>query len=690
MRRIFLRESARHFPYNQAIEQPRKWTMTRGLRITSLLCALLVLLPGAVGAMPDDPELALKSELCRGGHGLLAGRAPTQRDYDWDILHADILYAPDFGSQSLAGSVRFECRAETDGLAELLLDFADAMSVLAARHDGAPAAHTHAADRITLTLNSTLAAGQLFEIEVDFAGSPVATGFGSFVWSEHDGIDLLATLSEPEGSRDWWPCKDVPDDKFTADVRYRVPVAFSAPGPGLLQSVTDHGDGTHTWHWHESYPINSYLIAMTVTNYAHYTDSFTSPRGYTVPIENYVFPENYANSVEDLSITPLAFAIMDSLFGEYPFKDEKYGHATFLFGGAMEHQTCSSMGNVLLNGVHSHDRIVMHELAHQWFGNAVTLADWENVWLNEGFARYCDGLWVEYNEGSSGLGQHMTVLTHMPNFEGPVYNNPVPFSQTVYNKGAWVLHMLRYMLGDEVFYGALNHYYQQHLHGNAHTTDLRADLEAYTGLDLSTFFAQWVYGENRPVYEWGWSVDGLPGDRRVVIELAQVQTDAGLFDTLVPMRLHTSGGAIDLRLTNDQWRQHYIIELGAAEPLALLFDPDEWLLENNSQVPFDPVAVDDAAAPAYADGLRGNYPNPFNPATRIAFSLAEAGPARLTIHDVRGRLLRVLADDRREAGPHSLHFDGLDDRGRTLPSGVYLARLKTRSGASTHRMTLLE
>jgi aminopeptidase N len=666
------------------------------VRTVLALAAILALTPVVGGAesavsVQADPLIDMKSKLCRGGHGLLAGRAPTQRDHDWDILHADILYAPDFTSQSLSGSVRFECRAETDGLSAVLLDFDDSMSVLATRHDGAPAAHTHAGDRITLTLNTTLAAGQLFEIEVEFAGSPISSGFGSFGWSDHDGVDLLATLSEPEGARDWWPCKDVPDDKFTADVRYRIPVEFSAPGPGLLQSVTDHGDGTHTWHWLESYPINSYLIAMTVTNYAHYTDWFTSPRGYTVPIENYVFPENYDNSVEDLSITPLAFTIMDSLFGEYPFKDEKYGHATFHFGGAMEHQTCTSMGNVLLQGVHSHDRIVMHELAHQWFGNSVTLRDWENIWLNEGFARYCDCMWIEYTEGSTGLSSLMNELTADDHFDGPVYNNPggmSGFCPTVYNKGAWVLHMLRYRLGDELFYGALNHYYSQHLYGNAHTTDLQADLESYTGLDLTTFFDQWVYGENRPVYEWGWSVDGPPGDRRVHIELHQVQTNAGLFETLVPMRLRTSSGNVELRLSNDQWRQHYTVELGADEPIALLFDPEEWLLENNSEVTFDPTAV--GGAPAYVEGLRGNYPNPFNPATRIAFSLSEAGPVRLTVHDLRGRLLRVLADGPREAGPHSLHFDGLDRRGRPLVSGVYLARLQTAAGTSTHRMTLLE
>ena len=665
--------------------------MTRFILALSLFMFLApsaVASPAIPGLAEDDPVLGLKSNFCQGGRGLLAGRQARQRDYDWDILHAEIQLTPDFPTQSLSGSVRFECQAMVGGLSSVALDFSDAMNVLAARHDGLAAAFVHAGGLITLSLNATLNDGDLFEIGVDFGGTPVPSGWGSFDWSTHDGVDLLSTLSEPEGARDWWPCKDVPDEKFTADVHYRVPTEFSAPGPGLLQSITDHGDGTHTWFWRESYLINSYLIAMAVTNYQHYSDSYTSPRGYTLPIENYVYPENFDNSVEDLSVTPLTIGIMDSLFGEYPFKEEKYGHAVFPWAGAMEHQTCTSYGDVLLGGGHWYDRIVMHELAHQWFGNAVTLRDWENVWLNEGFASYGESIWFEYTGGQAGLTSWMTQTTADGNYSGPVYNNPGLFSSTVYRKGAWVLHMLRYMLGDEEFFAAIRYYYGQHLYGNAHTTDLQADLEAHTGLDLNTFFLQWVYGENRPVYEWAWQIEGGPGNWLLLIQLRQVQSNAGLFDTLVPMRVQTTAGDVDLCLSNDQWFQHYTIHLGADEPLDLLFDVDNWLLENNSEVPYDPTAA--AGTPQYLTALDGNYPNPFNPTTRIAFTLAAPGRARLTVHDVQGRLLRVLADGLREAGPQSLAFDGLDARGRQLPSGVYLARLQADGALHTQRMTLLK
>ena len=666
---------------------------TRPLAVAFALAALLALALPALATVPpydpaDDPLLGLKSGFCGAGRALLGARAPVAADYSWDVLHATLHFAPNFGAQTLSGTVQFDSEAVSDGLAQVTLDFSDLMVVDAVRQDGAPVAWTHAADQIAVTLAGPLAAGTPFSLELDFHGSPGSSGFGSFTWTDHAGTPLLATLSEPEGARDWWPCKDVPDEKFTADLYYRVPSQYSAPGPGLLQSVTDNGDGTSTWHWQENYLINSYLIALTVTNYAHYTDWYVSAGGDSLPIENYVYPENYSNSVEDLSITPTAIALMDSLFGAYPFMDEKYGHMTFHWAGAMEHQTCTSMGNIVLGGGHFYDRIVVHELTHQWFGDAVTLRDWQNVWLNEGFASYGEALWFEYTDGQAGLTDWMTLTQSDPNFDGPVYNNPNLFGGTVYRKGAWVLHMLRYRLGDAVFFPALRHYFGLHLYDNASTADLQADLEGFTGEDLDGFFQQWVYGENRPVYRWGWQITGGPGAWGVNVAVRQVQTNAGLFAMPLPFRVDTSGGPIDLRLDNVAWSQGYHVDLGTAQPLDLAFDPDNWVLENSSEVAYDATAADEG--PALATALVGNYPNPFNPATRIAFDLAVDGPVRLEILDIRGRRVRLLADGPRRAGHQSLLFDGLDQHGESLPSGIYLARLSAAGETSSLRMTLLK
>ncbi len=666
---------------------------------SALIClglGICLLLPAGQTARAETPadaahiEATLKQNLYHAPGLGLAGRQARASDYDWDVLDADILFWPNFGAQTLSGSVEFLSEAKIAPLAEIVVDFKDNMSVDALTINGSPMLFDHSGDEITITITPPIPFEQQFTLIIAYSGSPESGGFGSYTWTDHDGTDLVTTLSEMIGARDWWPCKDIPDDKFTANVRYRVPSEFSAPGPGLLQAVTSNGDGTNTWHWRTDYPISTYLIAMSVTNYDHYTDWYYPAVGDPIPIENYVYPENYANSVEDLGVTPEVLGVLDSVFGAYPFADEKYGHAVFHWGGAMEHQTCTSYGDALLSGEHYYDRIVVHEAAHQWWGDAVTLVDWENVWLNEGFASYSEAIWFEYTDGQQGLTDWMTNTTADPVYDGPVYNNESPFSYTVYRKGAWVLHMLRFLLDDDdQFYAALRYYLDEHYFENAHTTELQADLEAYLGLDLETFFQQWVYGLYRPVYEWGWQTIGEPGNWSIDLVLRQVQTNTGLFETPIPLRVTTTAGTVDIRVDNAHWAQRFIIPVGADEPTGVEFDPDNWILENHSAVPFDPTAVGDPV-PVRATAIAGNWPNPFNPKTRVNYSLEAAGETHLDIFSIDGRLVRKLVDGHRAAGNHDLLWDGLDQRGRALPSGVYLAQLRAAGKTTTHRMTPLK
>jgi len=620
-------------------------------------------------------------ELC--AKGGLSGRLPRSADEDWDMAHIDLELTPHFTTQSLSGSVMIQGRVLATAMDLIELDLHDDMVVIASRLNGSPAGFTHADHRIVVEATPPLLNGEDFTIQIDYEGSPPNLGWGSFEWFEHEGVMSVATLSEPENARGWWPCKDVPDDKFTADVRYRVPSAFKAPGPGLLQSITFNGDGTSTWHWRESYPISTYLISMTVTNFLSYTDWYVDAEGDSLPIENYVWPETWDGAQEDLSIAPEAVALMESLFGEYPFAEEKYGHAIFQWGGAMEHQTITSYGYALVGGGHYFDRILVHELAHSWFGNSVTLENWENVWLNEGPAKYSEALWFEHRDGPAGLRWYMDIID--VDFEGPVYNNPDLFGSEVYQKGAWVMHMLRGILqDDELYFAALRDYLGNHAYGNAHTVDLQADLEAFLGLDLDSFFQQWVYGVERPSYEWGWRVEG----GFLSLRTEQVQTDAGLFEMPLHFRAYSADDSLDIRVQNDRRQQSWMIDLEGFDAIDLAFDPDLWLLKHEIEVPYDPTSA--GGTPSYATAIRGNYPNPFNPQTRVAFSLAESGRARLNVHDVRGRRVATIVDGLLEAGPHDLAFDGRDRRGNVLPTGLYLLRLETPKVRRSHRMILLK
>jgi len=652
------------------------------------LACVILLIAGSALAEPYGPDF-LKSlepsilgpELCAGSG--LAGRQPRQVDEDWDVLHVELHLDPHFDTQTLSGSVLIDGVALASSVGLLELDFRDEMSVLALELNGGAVAYSHSGHKISIQPSPPLLAGEPFTIQVSYAGTPPSLFFGSFEWYEHDSVMSVATLSEPEGARGWWPCKDVPDDKFTADVYYRAPGDFEAPGNGLLQAIVDNGDGTRTWHWMESYPITTYGIEMTVTNFLDYTDWYVDAHGDSLPIENYVWPETWSGAQEDLSITPEAIALMESLFGEYPFKAEKYGHAIFQWPGAMEHQTLTSFGYYLVGGSHYFDRIVVHELSHSWFGNYVTLKDWENVWLNEGPAKYAEALWFEHRDGPAGLRWFMDLID--TDFSGPVYNNPDLFGTEVYQKGAWVMHMLRGMLqDDDLYFAALRDYLSHHPYGNAHTTDFQADLENFLGLDLDPFFQQWVYGVERPNYEWGWLVDG----DLLRIRVDQVQTDTGLFVMPLRFRAYSVGDSLDISLENDAWHQDYAVPLNGFAAVDLAFDPDLWLLKHESEVPYDPTPAQ--GPPAYETSIRGNYPNPFNPTTRVAFTLAADGPVRLTVHDVFGRRVATILDGVLPAGPHDVAFDGRDREGRALASGVYLLRLSAGGESRSHRMILLK
>ncbi|MDP6418405.1 MAG: M1 family aminopeptidase [Candidatus Krumholzibacteria bacterium] len=650
----------------------------------------LILTLAAVAYTPDYRTLVsstLDEPHCLSGPGHLASRLPNRVDESWDVQHVDLLVQPFFGTETLEGRVTLDAESLVEDLSEIHLDFNDPMTVLSVTVNGVAAAWTHGSDRISVTLSPPISQGVVFEISVDFEGQPVPVGFGSFAWDEVMGHPIVCTLSEPEGARSWWPCKDVPNDKFTADVRYRVPNGISAPGPGLLQSVNDHGDGTETWHWQENWPINTYLIAMTASEYTHYTDWYDDGEGNLLPIENYIYIDTWDNAVEDLSITPEALGLYEDLYGEYPFKDEKYGHALFTWAGAMEHQTCTSYGWWLLFGDHRYDRIVAHELAHQWWGDMVTLEDWENVWLNEGFATYSEALWFEHRDGQSGLSWYMNEIIR--DFDGPVYNNPNLFGQEVYKKGAWVLHMTRWLINDdEAFYGALDYYKNLHAYGNAHTTDLQSDLENYLGLDLEQWFSQWIYGIERPIYEWAWQKTGSPGAWELEIRVDQVQTLTGLFEMPIPFRLETDSGFMDLRLDNDQWSTLYTIPMGYTEPVDLLFDPDSWILKDETEVPFDPTGAGEA--PQFRTEILGNYPNPFNPATHVSFVLAEQGPVSLKVYNASGQKVATLLDGVLGEGHQLCRFNGLDSRGRALSGGVYLLKLQAGGEERTQRVLLLK
>jgi aminopeptidase N len=545
---------------------------------------LMMLATAALGvASAQDPvdaepgEAWLKQHL-EGLRRTLAPRTEARADERFDLARVDLLLIPSLSQATLSGEATLCVRSLQEGLADLALDLHDDLAVSAV--DGATS-FTHAGGVLNCVLPAPLALGEEACVTVHYAGNPQATGFGSYSLSTHAGVPLVATLSEPNGAPTWWPTKDDPSDKAdSADVRIVTPLGYTGTSNGTLLAADTTG-ATVTWHWRERHPIATYLVCMSVTNYVALHDNYMALDGSSMPVVHYVYPEHVANATEDLSVTVPMIGHFAATFGEYPFVDEKYGHSVFGWGGAMEHQCNTSYGATLIRGDHAYDYIVAHELAHQWWGDKVTCAAWEDIWLNEGFATYSEALWKEHLGGHASLVQHMTTRCAVTDPSGPIYDPPSTFnSNTVYRKGAWLLHMTRGQMGDPAFFALLRDWADgEFAYASAHVADFTARAAQFSPHDLTGLWNGFLYGLNRPVYRFDWrsrTAGGLPVTE---LRLRQMQSEA-VFNLRLPFRV-TAAGTHDLWRRNHLRSQGFVAVTGAA-PTAASLDPDDWILDSRT------------------------------------------------------------------------------------------------------------
>jgi hypothetical protein len=330
--------------------------------------------------------------------------------------------------------------------------------------------------------------------------------------------------------------------------------------------------------------------------------------------------------------------------------------------------------------------LIAHELAHQWWGDMVTCKDFHHIWLNEGFATWSEAYWREQSEGMAAYHDEMEAAAYRG--PGTIYvENPSDFSTIFdgnlsYNKASWVVHMLRGALGDEDFFAALALYRERFEYGAADTEDLQVVMEEISGRDLGAFFQQWIYGEYYPRYRFAYDLQPEGADTRAYLRIEQIQTNTGLFTMPIRVRFYTTEGVHEVTVENSEPVQHYFVTVPGTAVNAFL-DPDQWILRDvlPGTITGAPTATATLALTA--------YPNPFNPRTSVRFELPAAGPARLSIYDAAGRLIRRLVDTDLEAGPHERVWDGLDRHGRGVSAGVYMAVLEASEARRTTRLTLI-
>lgn len=533
--------------------------------------------------MKADYYRSLRERAAEGGGGVLL----DQTDYDVKYWELDI-DVTDIGGQQVWGVVTMTSEAVVGNLTSIDYDYHYAMEVDSVKMSGSNVVFNHHSSILTITLDRAYSIGEQFTTVVYYHGHPPGGGFGSFTWETHSGQPIVSTLSEPEGAREWWPCKDMPHDKCdSADVLITVPVNLVGTSNGELVSNTDNGDGTRTFHWHISYPITTYLISLAISNYQSFTNWYIGLEGDSMPVTHYVYPEHYNNAVTDLSITPAAIAFYASKFGEYPFLNEKYGHSVFPWGGAMEHQCNTSYGSSLIRGDHYYDWILVHELSHQWFGDMITCDIWPDIWMNEGFASYCEALWTEHLNGYSSYVSYMTSNNSVYDPSGPIYNPSELFDgNTVYNKGSWVLHMLRGVMGDSAFFTGMYAYanHPQHQYGTITTREFQHIMEEPYGDSLGWFFDEWVWGMNRPTYVHSWmKEDKGNGQYEIFLHVRQTQSTPAPNIFTMPIRVYPRINGIDTVIT--VWNDARIADyrfIVVGNPTTMDFDKYTWILKSAS------------------------------------------------------------------------------------------------------------
>ncbi len=448
-------------------------------------------------------------------------------------------------------------------------------------------------DEVVITLPATQNTGVLDSLTISYSGNPISSGFGSFEQDTHNGDPVIWTLSEPYGALGWWPCKQDLNDKIDEiDVYITTPQynpsneEYFAATNGIEISQVINGS-EKTTHFNHQYAIPAYLVAIAVTNYEIYSHE-VSNNGNPFDIVNYVYPEDLSYAQSNTPITVDIMNLFSETFEEYPYSNEKYGHAQFGWGGGMEHTTVSFMGGFSRG-------LVAHELAHQWFGNKVTCGSWQDIWLNEGFATYLTGLTNRHFDGEAGFkswrNDKVNSITSQP--DGSVY---VPAQDTTnvgrvfssrlsYNKGSMVLHMLSRQMGEETFLQGIQAYLvdPNHSYGYAKTNDLKTILENESGEDLTEFFNDWVYGEGYPSYSVEWN--RMNDDEiRIVINQTQSHNSVGFFEAPVPLKIFGNGGEeIDIILNNTTNGEEFI------EPISfdiglIVFDSDRHLISKNNTV----------------------------------------------------------------------------------------------------------
>ena len=496
-----------------------------------------------------------------------------------DVLHYNLNIDLYPSQKSIKGKADLKIKLLSRDLKSIDLNFYDNMKISKLLVDNAETNYINERTRLTIPLDGKDLNRDELNLEIEYEGKPLRAGLGALSFGEIFNKSVVYNLNEPIYASTWFPCNDMPTDKALLDIYISNDSSKTSVSNGKLLEVVNDGK-RKTYHWQTIYPISTYLICIYSADYVTYEDKYISSDKDTMPIEYYVFPEHLAFAKNDFEDHPKMIKYFSDTFGEYPFIGEKYGVAEFLWQlGAMEHQTITGIGSNFLNGRKFFNDVYVHELSHHWWGDCVGPATWKDIWLNEGFATYCEALYAENKSGPAAL-QSTMQSKYNENFTGTLYDpGDNLFSSTVYDKGGWVLHMLRWETGDSAFFKILRTYFQKFKYKNASTEDFKNVCEQVSGKDLSKFFDQWVYkGDDQIDLVYSWETKKGDKGYNILLNLEQIQKDYPVYNFTIEAAFGFNGAEkVYRKFYMDSRSQNFQINLDQ-KPDTLILDPNNWLL----------------------------------------------------------------------------------------------------------------
>jgi len=524
---------------------------------------------------------------------------PVMRNFaaaETDVHYQDMQVEIDPAINKVAGVVTFYFTSRIDQLNRFVVDYQDDLPIVSISRGNTPLSFSRSDDLITIDLGKSLLIGEQDTLSISYESE------GTLKQEMHSGKPVVST--DLDLGVLWYPGKrDLTDKIDSVDLYVTTPPNQYVAGNGTLEGIEEIDD---KWihHWRHRHPIaTTYLLELAITNYTIVTDSVLLRDGTMLPLYHYLYPESVAALSAELAATPDILQFFENHFGAYPFADEKYGHAQYTAGGALEVQTMSFMGFFNFE-------VIAHEMAHQWFGDNVTFGSWSDIWMSEGMAEYLSGLAVEALRPTEWNGvktSKINSITSQPG--GSVYVTDTTDLSVIfdgrltYNKGFYLAHMLRWMVGDTAFFQACRNYLQDHDAAFAGTSDFQEHLEAVSGIALEGFFADWFYGQGYPSYTVSWE----QVQDSVILWIDQVQSDPSVsyFEMPVSIKAYRFGIVADTVFQHTYEHQRFAMYVGTNQVSQLLFDQDKWIVSKGNKI----IKLITAVPSLDSDSLV-IYPNP--------------------------------------------------------------------------------